>query len=821
MLVALMVAFAAQQGAASGASVHPADPALFLEIPDVARLLDACEHAPWVQMVRDDAARKSAASLLATLDIDSSAALGKALDGLGVPPTFQSITVDEVLARMRTLRSLSISVALTEKSVGELARAATAVNACHNSISELASALEAFAAAHSETYPEHVSELEHAEQFKLDTWGHPYVYTPSADRHGARVQSLGADGLAGGFGADADIDEAFEFKSWLSAELERRLGIELCLDFSSQDQAREAVDALAAVTLKDESPPAAPASIALSGAAATLKQFRMTYGAHPRAWTLQANERVVLGIGGTQLADVVQRFDGHGPSLGDSAKIKQLRASLAPSTGATVVNGFCDLQTLTVAFPQLAESLRKGTGGLATQFGSAFESIAWRMQLEGERFTTEAVTTRNASAPSWLAAVANKPVPADLVHYVPEDAIGVYLTSLDGNALHRQVLELLGLASGDAESTGGALAQIEAKHDFNLKRDVFDSLGAGVALYLLPISSMAGLPGAAIVIELRDAAAFEHGLRGLLATLEEQGSTDFKIKSKKYRDVPMWTFTFGAEEPNPSAGGLSSILTVSPTITIVKNHAIITLTSVRATKEIKRALGEEGAPHRLASLAKPPPPEATSIGYMDWPSAFDGLFGAARGALALAGGFAGELPFDVNKVSAALPEPKTFSHFFQPTLLWTKSVEGGTYIHNESSFGPESWVNLFAIGAGGYYALLDMTHKKAEAATAIVPATKAQDAATAEATKAALQNLATRIAVFQLDQERLPKQLDELLEATANYPQGFVDGGKLPTDSWNHMFEYQLSPDGAHYRLWSIGPDGVDAAGAGDDLLAP
>ena len=108
-----------------------------------------------------------------------------------------------------------------------------------------------------------------------------------------------------------------------------------------------------------------------------------------------------------------------------------------------------------------------------------------------------------------------------------------------------------------------------------------------------------------------------------------------------------------------------------------------------------------------------------------------------------------------------------------------------------------------------------------EPAAAIEPAKTAASDAAVEATKGSLRYLATRIAVFQLEQEHLPQKLDDLLAPTPNYPKGFVDGDKLPTDGWQHAFAYQLSDDRAHYRLWSIGPDGVDANGSGDDLLAP
>jgi hypothetical protein len=56
---------------------------------------------------------------------------------------------------------------------------------------------------------------------------------------------------------------------------------------------------------------------------------------------------------------------------------------------------------------------------------------------------------------------------------------------------------------------------------------------------------------------------------------------------------------------------------------------------------------------------------------------------------------------------------------------------------------------------------------------------------------------------------------------TANYPDGFLGKEGLPKDGWGRAFQYTVLENGARYRLWSTGPDGVDQQGAGDDLVSP
>ena len=84
-----------------------------------------------------------------------------------------------------------------------------------------------------------------------------------------------------------------------------------------------------------------------------------------------------------------------------------------------------------------------------------------------------------------------------------------------------------------------------------------------------------------------------------------------------------------------------------------------------------------------------------------------------------------------------------------------------------------------------------------------------------------LRSLNARIAVFRIDQSRLPVSLAELTQPTTNYPRGFLEGVEAERDPWGAPYRFELAADGGGFRLWSTGPDGVDAGGQGDDLLAP
>jgi len=82
--------------------------------------------------------------------------------------------------------------------------------------------------------------------------------------------------------------------------------------------------------------------------------------------------------------------------------------------------------------------------------------------------------------------------------------------------------------------------------------------------------------------------------------------------------------------------------------------------------------------------------------------------------------------------------------------------------------------------------------------------------------------LRTAITVYKLDHGAFPNALARLLEPSPSYPSGYLDGRTaLPLDAWGRDYRYAIAPDGASCRVWSIGPDGVDQDGAGDDVRDP
>jgi general secretion pathway protein G len=86
------------------------------------------------------------------------------------------------------------------------------------------------------------------------------------------------------------------------------------------------------------------------------------------------------------------------------------------------------------------------------------------------------------------------------------------------------------------------------------------------------------------------------------------------------------------------------------------------------------------------------------------------------------------------------------------------------------------------------------------------------------------------------EQEFLDSALGQFFKQNGRYPSAeeglavlygtslggpYVRGPMFKADPWNSPYVYQQLNDGKDYRLYSIGPNKTDEAGAGDDLRSP
>jgi hypothetical protein len=798
------------QAQAEHATLHPQSAFLYGEMPDIKAMLGAYQKAPVVQMVRDENVRKAVYGVFESLDVDLDEHLTQLGTLLGLPSDQASSPVTGLVTYLARLRSASISMTFQADAASAPLQAS---GATIGEIAQIAMAIERFEDENGEL-PEKLADVDLTEPLRNDAWGHPYAYASKPDGTYS-LASYGADGKAGGTGPNADIEHGKEDEAGkrMVEGLANQLGVLTVLRFDDAANTKWAHDLFVLGTSKAEMKGSTPSTVKYRGANGSLERWSATADIDFPVWTIVTDKEFVIGAGVVTPETAIDLSNGRGASVATLPKFMALPGRLPAAQGVALGRMFMQSEGML----QFAYQGGEQTEALRELLERAGGETYGRMHIVGDRFITESVSTPS-SKDYFGKSMGQKPVPPELWKCIPDDAIAFYGTSIDGAALYKELMITLSAEGNDLQSR---VKELEEKHGINLERDLFANLEGGAVGYVLAIKGFP--PGMAFIAELKDVPAFTRGMGSLLKLVSEQEGIPFTIKANpyKYKDVecPKWTFSFNAEG---EGGGMGGMMTPTPTVAVVKNRVVLTLFSTRATKEIKRLLGEEGAPHPLLASPSRPPANATGIGYMDWAQFVGGVYKTALGFASMVPGLTGpDAKLDVSK----LPDAAVFTRFFKPTVLYTSLIEGGMYAHMESSFGPETWV-AFVGSIGATAAVANMRSANApEDATEPDEYEESEEpdvAPSAEtlSSQIALASIETALAVFKVDTGKLPASLDELAKPTKNYPKGFFNGGALPKDGWGHSYRYAPSADGSSYRVWSIGADGVDQNGAGDDVAS-
>lgn len=98
------------------------------------------------------------------------------------------------------------------------------------------------------------------------------------------------------------------------------------------------------------------------------------------------------------------------------------------------------------------------------------------------------------------------------------------------------------------------------------------------------------------------------------------------------------------------------------------------------------------------------------------------------------------------------------------------------------------------------------------------PAAAAGPDAKVQAARDELDRLRAGLTVFRLEHNRYPAELRELAQPDNDYPFGYLPDHQrgLVNDPWGRAFVYRLTPEGC--ELYSVGPNGADEGGKGDDV---
>ena len=871
------------QGVDSGpaspdAGLHPADATFYWEVPSIHDLPKAYEDSPLWRMVTDPELAKAVSEVSrGQVDLEMLLAMAReqvSLDNL--PPELLEMGIGDAIEGMT---SLSVSISIADDLEARMAPLTRVVSTMAR-LEIVGSSVESYTFFGDGSYPSALTDLDVDEELLSDGWGRPMELTIEEDAY--RLRSLGADGSEGGagdaadlsYGSDQSVNDATEeaFGMYLVEVLVESMGLQVVLGFDDETTAESLYGT---ASMAGQGMPLQPKSwagadgvevnaLAISepiGPGLDLDLFLAHHGSH-----------LILAGGGLNGLDAFgsRAKGGFASGLSSNASFASQHAQLPPAGGTTLTRSYAARswwkvvrsifdQGIEIAGPLLEASGNQlfGPAELAQlveqldaldSFSGMFAPVgAARTDLVDGHFEKHRFTPAGANdQPRWFGVDKIDP---SLFGLLPSDAGMVFAAAVDAGSAMQGIESMVTGMLGRPELRG-AIADLEKSAQLSLAEDLLAHVDQQMIASVGPVRGI-GMPTTLAHAKLRDVQAFEAALGRLLGAVGERYGETVKIKDKPYRKMSLYQLEVQLPEPEedpladlpPELAEFGAMLqgmsnTFEMAVGISGDTLVVGLKSLHVKKEMRRLSGdssrrskeEDQVPHPLASGAIALPEGVNQVMYADWGGYFAGVYNMGKAFGGLAAGFAEEeLPVDLS----ALPDAELITRHLRPTVSTTVHGPAGSLTHTRSSFGPEMILlplsSVFGIAAF-------QAENSLEQASAALESRQDWDLPPPEqtgpvgggagghgsSTRDGLMRLRTVLEVYRYTNgDRYPDALAVLAEATTDFPNGFLDGDAVPVDGWGQAFVYTVADEGRSYRLYSMGANGIDDGGEGDDVPVP
>lgn len=308
----------------------------------------------------------------------------------------------------------------------------------------------------------------------------------------------------------------------------------------------------------------------------------------------------------------------------------------------------------------------------------------------------KAVTQSFAGASKLSATMASKPIDTSFLKWVPKEAVSFSSGGLDMMAIYDMLDR--GLKAYDPEFAKEALAQlaeIEKQLGFNIRGDLFGSLGDHYISWSMPMGSISSAPEMALLMKVTD----ETKLVNVIKSLAKLSDGMVEIEEGEKRGVKAYQLRVNVD---PSEGmGMNPFDFVQPTFAFKNGYMVLGL-SASDVKRVFQRMDREDDPKgdirsnkEYAAVAGSIPAGVDSLSFTDWKVNFESWYQIATGALAFVP-ISEEVPIDMS----LLPDSATLTKHLFGAVSYTRSDSNGQHSVSIGPFGPEAML-LIAGFLGG------------------------------------------------------------------------------------------------------------------------
>ena len=528
----------------------------------------------------------------------------------------------------------------------------------------------------------------------------------------------------------------------------------------------------------------------------------------------------VISTSTTAMHGVIDRHQGAstGGSLADSAEYRLMLKSaggLIPGGSSYLVRvqplaGLCRL-AMQMGLPASGEVSPEE----AQQFLELFDAIGFSaielvggvsaVGKEGKIYATS-VTSLDANQPGLITQLVTggEPIGLDVFETVPGDCMGANAAAL-GTVfadMYDFMTDMLGrFEPGAIEEMNAMLAMFMGEYD--LRDDILANINGRMVNYTVPGQGMMGTPDTVMRVGVRDGERLVGALGQLLDSASQQAGLPVGLELQDHEGTPWYKIDISA---TPAA------MMMQPGIVFMDGEVVFCTSEGQLKSIMNGSTGESlWGNENFSTFGKSLQNNGgvLSLTFTDLSRSFGTQYQQIAGMAGMIPGLS-DLPMDMSK----LPAEGSITRHLGESYAGQYRTEEGMYVTKSvSQFQMGDFVPLLLIAgaiAGGQQMGIELDEIEA----VIDPSEQVMND---------LRELKASIQIYKITQSNYPGSLEALLQPLDDFPNGAYLNERLPTDPWGNGYRFELAMHPKKRKempkLWSLGPNGIDENGEGDDIL--
>lgn|GEM_PF-2174341 len=388
---------------------------------------------------------------------------------------------------------------------------------------------------------------------------------------------------------------------------------------------------------------------------------------------------------------------------------------------------------------------------------------------------------------------------------IPSDAIGASAMSLGTQFVDMYDFVVATMDQVEPQAAEAARSALNGlMGDYSLRNDVLGNVHGRLVTYAVPGHGLMGAPDTVVRVGLADGERFVGALSVLLDAVSAEVGMPLSLQEQEHESGSYYRIDLSATPVG---------MMMQPAFALRDGEIVFSSNETQLKSILNGASASESLwdNDRLKTFVTSLEVQGavSGVSYTDLRASFGTQYPQLTGAAAMIPGLSG-LPIDLSK----LPLESTIGQHLTESFTGIYRTEDGLDVSRSVSQFRMSDMLPLALIAGALAAGQELGISLDEIEVEIDPSEQVQFD---------LRELKASITIFKITEGGYPDSLQDLMRPLDEYPGGVYQHDVLPLDPWGNSYRFAMETHPKKRKLmpklWSIGPNGIDENGTGDDIL--